>query len=140
MKSKAEPRPDSFPRCLPRLVHGLHVVLGIDIGLEVHVARCDKLGALDEFPDEDHADENGQFEVEADEVDGVEGWPEGCPPLDEYDEDVENDAEDWTPGVGPVFEGKQMLFPLCLESSTESERCNADTNPAQLVRHTNNIL
>lgn len=115
-------------------------VFNVHICLKVHLVQLDKLGLLDDLPDNKHEHHNGQLNVQADKVDGAKGRAEAAPALDEHKETVENDNEPWAIGICPVAERQKMRLALGLETGAEAKRRNANGDPAQLVRHTDNIL
>lgn len=123
----------SRPRPAPLLLLGLLVIGSVDVGDEVHLVQLDKLGALVELPRHVHGEHDGKLNVEAHEADGVEAGAEARPSLDQDEKAVEEDGCPRSVGVRPVLEGEEVSSALALEAGAESDRGDADGDPAELV-------
>lgn len=107
----------------------------IGIRLKIHLLQLDSLCLFQELPPKVHDQHDGKFNVEADEADAVKLGAEAAPALHQDEEAVEDDAEPWAVGVGPVAEGEEVRFALNFKGGAEADGCDADGDPAQLVRH-----
>lgn len=75
----------------------------ISVGDQIHVLQIDKFGLFDELPPNDHDNQNRDLQIEGEKVDNVEVWTEACPTLDQDQERIQSDSEDWTPWIGPIL-------------------------------------
>lgn len=106
------------------------------IGHEIHLLQFNPLGLLEQLPAHKHDEHDGQFNIEADKADSVECRAEAGPALHENKKTVEKNRQPWSVGVCPVFEWEEVRFVLSLETGAESDGCDADCDPAELVGNT----
>lgn len=144
-----QPRPQSSHSLLPPLPPGertptgnlqrLRALLGAEPAVkpvrhEIHLVETHKAGALDELPRQEHDQHDGQLDVVADEVDGLEAGAEGGPALHEDQDDIQKHDEDGSVGVGPVLEREEVLEALPSYGGPEAQGCESDGDPGELVR------
>lgn len=118
----------------------LHVVGHVHVRFQVHLAEPDGLGPLHDLPAQIHDQHDGQLDVVADKADAVKLGAEAAPALDQDDDNVEKDAEVRPDGIRPVAEGQQMRLALALEGGAEADGRDADGDPAELVRDTDEAV
>lgn len=67
-------------------------------------------------------------------------WAEARPALHQDKNGVKADRKDGAVWVGPILEGEKVLKALGTDGATEAERRNADTDPRELVRDTDDAI
>ena len=118
-----------------RLRRSIHV---IPIRNQVHLDTPHKLGPLNQFPTEEHANQDWDLDIVGDKVDHFEMRTEAAPTLDKDKNDIQPDGDDRTDRVRPVLEREEMFQALFADGCSEAKRCNADANPGQLVGDADN--
>lgn len=101
----------------------------ISICTEIHLGRTHKSGALNQFPDQEHDNHNGNLNIVRDKVDTLEVRAEAFPSLNEDQNDIQSHGKNRSVRIGPVLEWKEVLNALCLNRTAEAERSKTDTDP-----------
>lgn len=112
----------------------------VPISAQVHIRSANKPCALKEFPANVHDEHDGDFDVIGNKLYALEVWAEARPALHQDKDGVKADRKDGAVWVGPILEGEKVLKTLSTDSATEAERRNANTDPGELVRDTDDAI
>ena len=112
----------------------------VSIRLKVHFRLVHKVSLLDQLPRKEHDNHDGDLDVVRYKVDGLEMRTEAFPALHQDEEGVQAHGKDGPVGIRPVLEREQMLQTLGPDGTPETQRSQTDTDPGQLVGHTDNVL
>ena len=88
---------------------------------EIHLVAMHEFGALEELPEHEHDQHDGQLDVVGHEVDAAERRAEARPALHEHQDTVEADRQDRADRVRPVFEGEEVLEALGFDAGPEAQ-------------------
>ena len=62
------------------------------------------------------------------------------PSLHKNEDDIQPSREDRSDGIRPVLERQEVLEVLLADGAAETEGCNADADPGELVRDADYVL
>src|ERR1700759_4177978 len=95
---------------------------------------------LENFPEKEHDDHDGNLNIVRDKIHARKARAETGPPLNKHQDNIEANGDDGSKGVGPIFEWQQVLEILGLDASSESQGCQTDTDPRELVGDSDQVL